>query len=84
MGEKLAQVALAFGADDMDGTIGREKITHAAGVSTPLQLAKERMEDLILQAGYQPVERDTVYNILRVRDLVDDDTSLEDKVKALA
>ncbi len=88
LGEKLAQVALAFGADDMDGTIGREKITHAAGVSTPLQLAKERMEDLILQAGYQPVERDTVYNILRVRDLsidlVDDDTSLEDKVKALA
>lgn len=63
LGEKLAQLALSFGADDMDGTIGEEKITHAAGAKTPLQLAKERMQDLISAAGYIPVERDTIYNI---------------------
>jgi aminodeoxyfutalosine synthase len=66
LGEKLAQLALSFGADDLDGTIVEEKITHAAGANTPLKLAKETMEDLISQAGYVPVERDTVYNIRRV------------------
>ncbi len=66
LGEKLAQVALSFGADDMDGTIIEEKITHAAGTKTPLQLAKEEMEYLISSAGYIPVERDTIYNIIRV------------------
>lgn len=66
LGEKVAQVALGFGADDMDGTIGQEKITHAAGAKTPLQLAKEEIEDLIFAAGYVPVERDTIYNIKRV------------------
>lgn len=69
LGEKLAQIALSFGADDMDGTIGEEKITHAAGAKTPLQLAKDKMEYLISSAGYTPVERDTVYNIKRVADL---------------
>jgi aminodeoxyfutalosine synthase len=68
LGEQVAQLALSFGADDMDGTILEEKITHAAGAKTPLQLAKERMEDLISAAGQQPVERDTIYNIKRVAD----------------
>jgi aminodeoxyfutalosine synthase len=66
LGESLAQKALSFGADDLDGTIYEEKITHAAGTKTPLQLAKEKMEDLIVSAGYIPVERDTIYNIIRV------------------
>jgi len=66
LGVELAQLALSFGADDMDGTIGEEKITHAAGAKTPLQLAKERMEELISSSGYQPVERDTIYNIKAV------------------
>lgn len=69
LGQELAQQALAYGADDMDGTIMEEKITHAAGAHTPLQLAKEQMESLIARAGYVPVERDTVYNIVRVSDL---------------
>lgn len=68
LGERLAQVALSFGADDMDGTIMEEKITHAAGAKTPLQLAKEKLEYFISSAGYVPVERDTVYNILHVGD----------------
>lgn len=66
LGEKLAQVAFSFGADDMDGTVMEEKITHAAGAKTPLQLAKERIEFLISSAGFTPVERDTVYNVLNV------------------
>ncbi len=66
LGESLAQVAFSFGADDMDGTILEEKITHAAGTKTPLQLAKESLEYQIASAGYIPVERDTVYNIVRV------------------
>jgi aminodeoxyfutalosine synthase len=69
LGEKLAQLGLSFGADDLDGTIGEEKITHAAGAKTPLQLAKEKMEALIAEAGQTPVERDTVYNIMHVCDL---------------
>lgn len=66
LGVELAQLALSFGADDMDGTIGEEKITHAAGAKSPLQLAKERIEELIASGGYQPVERDTIYNIRNV------------------
>src|SRR4029077_19335664 len=71
LGEKLAQIAFSFGADDMDGTIVEEKITHAAGAKTPLQLAKENMEYHIASAGYIPVERDTVYNIRRLADVSD-------------
>ncbi len=66
LGEQLAQLALSFGADDLDGTILEEKITHAAGARTPLQLAKEKLEFFISSAGYIPVERDTVYNILNI------------------
>jgi aminodeoxyfutalosine synthase len=85
LGEKLAQIALSFGADDMDGTIGEEKITHAAGAKTPLQLAKDKMEFLISSAGYTPVERDTVYNIRRVADLTGQVvTPLSERVAALA
>ncbi|HEY9793378.1 MAG TPA: CofH family radical SAM protein [Candidatus Obscuribacterales bacterium] len=69
LGEKLAQVAFSFGADDMDGTIVEEKITHAAGAQTPLQLAKEHMQSLIASTGYIPVERDTVYGIREITDL---------------
>jgi aminodeoxyfutalosine synthase len=69
LGVELAQLALSFGADDMDGTIMEEKITHAAGAKTPLQLAQEKMEQLIASSGYKPVVRDTVYNIRQVSEL---------------
>ena len=62
IGEKLAQVALSFGADDLDGTIVEEKITHMAGASSPKGLTRERMEYLIKSAGFTPVERDSFYN----------------------
>lgn len=72
LGQELARRAFSFGADDMDGTILEEKITHAAGAKTPLQLAKEAMERTIASAGYIPVERDTLYNIVHVGVTVDE------------
>ncbi len=66
LGEELAQTAFSYGADNMNGTIYEEKITHAAGTHSPLQLAQQRIEQLITSAGYIPVERDTTYNIIRV------------------
>jgi aminodeoxyfutalosine synthase len=61
IGEKLAQVALSFGADDLDGTIIEEKITHMAGAKTAKGLLPEQMEHLISSAGFTPVERDSFY-----------------------
>lgn len=62
LGLKLAQVALSFGADDFDGTVVEEKITHRAGASTPESLTVADIERLIEETGTVPVERDTVYN----------------------
>ncbi|MBC7074684.1 MAG: aminofutalosine synthase MqnE [Syntrophomonadaceae bacterium] len=60
----IAQLALYFGADDIDGTIVEEKIMHAAGVATEKGISKEEMIRLIKDSGYIPTERDTVYNII--------------------
>ena len=57
----LAQVALRFGADDIDGTVVREEITHAAGARTPQRLTPETLKHLVRAAGCEPVERDTLY-----------------------
>jgi len=61
LGVKLAQVSLWFGADDLDGTVEEEKITHMAGAQTPEALPKEELVRLIKEAGREPVERDTLY-----------------------
>ncbi len=57
-GLEVAAAGLSWGADDMDGTISEEKIAHLAGSPTPVGLARERMEETIGMAGYEPVERD--------------------------
>jgi len=62
-GLKLAQVSLSFGADDLDGTVTEERITHAAGATTPQSLTRDELCSLIREAGRVPVERDTVYNV---------------------
>ncbi|HUV51365.1 MAG TPA: aminofutalosine synthase MqnE [Anaerolineae bacterium] len=62
IGEKLAQVALYFGADDLDGTILEEKITHMAGAKSAKGLPREQIKHLISSAGFTPVERDSFYN----------------------
>lgn len=65
IGEKLAQVALSFGADDLDGTIIEEKITHSAGAKSAKGLTRNQMEHLITSAGFTPVERDSFYQPVR-------------------
>ena len=61
IGERLAQVALAFGADDLDGTIIEEKITHMAGAKSARGLTRSEMRQMITTAGFTPVERDAFY-----------------------
>lgn len=64
LGEETASLGLHFGADDLDGTIGEERIMHAAGAATPAGLVRERLQHLIREAGCYPVERDTLYKIV--------------------
>jgi len=66
LGEKIAQIALNFGADDMDGTVMEERIAHFAGAKSPTQQQKERLIRLIKEADKIPVERDTLYNHIKV------------------
>lgn len=61
LGEKTAQTALAFGADDLDGTVVHELIYHDAGAQTPEGLTVAQLHHLITEAGRIPVERDTLY-----------------------
>lgn len=62
--EEVASVALNFGADDMDGTVGGEKIAHDAGAESPMTLKKDQIVRIIRDAGKIPVERDVFYNPL--------------------
>ena len=59
---RIAQIALQFGANDLDGTVVEEKIYHDAGATTPERLTRDELERLIRAAGRVPVERDTLYN----------------------
>jgi aminodeoxyfutalosine synthase len=59
---RIAQVALRFGANDLDGTVVEEKIYHDAGATTPEFMTRGELERLIRAAGRVPVERDTRYN----------------------
>ena len=61
MSPKIAQIALRFGADDIDGTVIEEKIYHDAGATTPQGMQRKDLVRLIREAGREPVERDTLY-----------------------
>ena len=65
MGLPLAQVALHFGADDVQGTVVRETIFHAAGARTGTERKIEELVRFVRDAGRVPVQRDTFYNELR-------------------
>ena len=65
VGPRLAQVGLSFGADDIDGTVTEEKIAHDAGARTAQALTVDELCRLIREAGRRPVERDTVFNVVR-------------------
>ena len=62
IGLKTAQVSLSYGADDIDGTVTEEKITHMAGAVTPEAITVAEITRLIREAGRIPIERDTLYN----------------------
>lgn len=61
LGEQTAQLALSYGADDIDGTVVHELIYHDAGASTPEGMTVDQLHQLIREAGRVPVERDTLY-----------------------
>jgi aminodeoxyfutalosine synthase len=62
LGLGTAQTALAYGADDLDGTVRHELIYHDAGAITPEVLSVEQIRRMIVEAGREPVERDTLYH----------------------
>ena len=68
LGVRLAQVALSFGADDLDGTVVEEHITHMAGASSPQELTIKEIRASIEEAGRVPVERTSLYERCRVPD----------------
>ncbi|MCC7083654.1 MAG: aminofutalosine synthase MqnE [Pirellulales bacterium] len=61
LGIGTAQTALAYGADDLDGTVRHELIYHDAGATTPEVLSVDHIRRLIIEAGREPIERDTLY-----------------------
>ncbi len=63
---EVATIALNFGADDMDGTVGEERIAHDAGAISPMELAKGKLISIIHDAGKLPVERDIWYNPITI------------------
>lgn len=64
LGVETAQTALAYGADDIDGTVRHEIIYHDAGATTPQMLSVDRIRELIVEAGREPVERNTTYRLV--------------------
>ena len=65
IGPRLAQVGLSFGADDLDGTVTEEKIAHDAGATTAQSMTVHELCRLIREAGRRPIERDTVFNVVK-------------------
>jgi aminodeoxyfutalosine synthase len=65
IGPRLAQVGLSFGADDIDGTVTEEKIAHDAGAPTAQSMTVHELCRLIREAGRRPIERDTVFNVVK-------------------
>ena len=63
-GVGVAQTALWFGVDDLDGTVQEEKIYHMAGACTPEAMTPQELSRLIVAAGREPVERDTLYQVV--------------------
>jgi aminodeoxyfutalosine synthase len=62
-GVEVAQLALWYGVDDLDGTVQEEKIYHMAGARTPETLSTSDLEQVIRAAGREPIERDTLYRV---------------------
>ncbi len=63
--QPVAQLALAFGVDDLDGTVEEEKIIHAAGAKTKAGITKLEIIKMVEETGYVPIERDTFYHLVK-------------------
>ncbi len=74
IGPKMAQIALSFGADDLDGTVKEEVITHMAGAETDQAIGSDTLIRLIKEAGRVPVQRTTLYDVISVHDQRDSST----------
>ena len=75
-GVDIAQVALWFGVDDLDGTVQEEKIYHMAGARTPEAMTTSAIRRLIRVAGRDPIERDTLYNVVTGPEAPDEASAL--------
>ena len=75
-GVDVAQVSLWFGVDDLDGTVQEEKIYHMAGARTPEAMTTSAIRRLIRAAGRDPIERDTLYNVVTGPEAPDDASAL--------
>lgn len=64
IGPQMAQIALTYGADDLDGTVKEEVITHMAGAETEQTLTSSTLIKLIHEVGRRAVQRDTLYNVI--------------------
>jgi aminodeoxyfutalosine synthase len=65
LGQDTASAGINFGASDLDGTIGQEKIAHAALARSPVGMAEESMVHMIREAGKTPVQRDALYRVVK-------------------
>jgi len=65
LGVGTAQTALAYGADDLDGTVRHERIHHDAGATSPGVMSIGQLRALIVEAGCDPIERDSLYRPVR-------------------
>jgi aminodeoxyfutalosine synthase len=73
-GVDVAQLSLWFGVSDLDGTVQEERIYHMAGSDTPEAMTTSAIRRLIRTAGREPVERDTLYNVVTGPEVADDDS----------
>jgi aminodeoxyfutalosine synthase len=62
LGQKTAQIALSFGADDIDGSVVEERIYHMAGSDSEQMMTKQQLRNMISECGLKPIERDALYN----------------------
>jgi aminodeoxyfutalosine synthase len=81
-GLELAQTSLWFGVDDLDGTVQEEKIYHMAGSATPEGMTTATLTRLVRAAGREPLERDTLYNIVRGSGVLTDSEMTPDPIAA--
>jgi|TARA_B110000914_G_scaffold225074_1_gene244722 aminodeoxyfutalosine synthase len=63
LGDEISELALQYGADDIDGTVQKESIMHLAGSTAPLDHDKAQLARLVVDAGAKPVQRNTIYTV---------------------